>query len=396
MVVEMDSDLTATPAHDAARTSAWKSPPRVGPDRMVDAWREGTRTRAWELTALNEWIRDDAELTSRDQLGKIVVLHDAVARHLDAAVAATQATPWWHPPRTGTRMQAAMSNLDAAEASLLQAAPAFYLLGQMPSVLNDVQRHLTPQDARRKELENIAKTLKANESPQKQRVVPDPRHTLVEAERSKIVSALRGARSASLREQTRLRSIRNLIVVTALGMTAVAVTLGFIGWRDPAAIPLCFAPEASGQTTVVCPTEQLGPVANSTNASTSLDASDIDELINRTVRPYDIALVELIGVTAAAVAAAGAIRRVRGSSEPYWIPIALAVLKLPTGAVTAFLGLLLMRGGFVPGLSALDTSAQILAWAIVFGYAQQLFTRLVDQQAHSVLDSVRGGNRQAE
>jgi hypothetical protein len=36
-------------------------------------------------------------------------------------------------------------------------------------------------------------------------------------------------------------------------------------------------------------------------------------------------------------------------------------------ALVAFLGLLLMRGQFVPGLSALDTSAQILAWALVFG-----------------------------
>ena len=69
--------------------------------------------------------------------------------------------------------------------------------------------------------------------------------------------------------------------------------------------------------------------------------------------------------------------------------LALAALKLPTGAITAFLGLLLMRGQFVPGLSALDTSAQILAWALVFGYAQQLFTRLVDQQGQTVLNSVR-------
>ena len=54
-----------------------------------------------------------------------------------------------------------------------------------------------------------------------------------------------------------------------------------------------------------------------------------------------------------------------------------------------------MRGQFVPGLTALDTSAQILAWALVFGYAQQLFTRLVDQQAHTVLNSVRSGNKTA-
>ena len=46
-----------------------------------------------------------------------------------------------------------------------------------------------------------------------------------------------------------------------------------------------------------------------------------------------------------------------------------------------------MRGGFVPGLSALDTSAQNPAWALVFGYAQQVFTRFVDRQANTVLDS---------
>ena len=54
-----------------------------------------------------------------------------------------------------------------------------------------------------------------------------------------------------------------------------------------------------------------------------------------------------------------------------------------------------MRGQFVPGLSALDTPAQILAWALVFGYAQQLFTRMVDQQAHTVLDSVRGADKRS-
>jgi hypothetical protein len=91
------------------------------------------------------------------------------------------------------------------------------------------------------------------------------------------------------------------------------------------------------------------------------------------------------------VAAAAAIRGIRGSSEPHNLPVALALLKLPTGALTAVLGLLLMRGQFIPGLTALDSSAQILAWALVFGYGQQLFTRLVDQQAHTVLDRVRGG-----
>jgi hypothetical protein len=49
-----------------------------------------------------------------------------------------------------------------------------------------------------------------------------------------------------------------------------------------------------------------------------------------------------------------------------------------------------MRGGFVPGLTALDSSAQILAWAIVFGYSQQVFTRLIDNQGSDLLHDVSG------
>jgi chromate transport protein ChrA len=69
--------------------------------------------------------------------------------------------------------------------------------------------------------------------------------------------------------------------------------------------------------------------------------------------------------------------------------VAVALLKLPSGVLTAILGLLLMRGEFVPGLSALDSSAQIVAWAIIFGYSQQLFTRAVDNRAKTVLDNVK-------
>ncbi|MGH3763704.1 MAG: hypothetical protein ACRDTX_00885, partial [Pseudonocardiaceae bacterium] len=112
----------------------------------------------------------------------------------------------------------------------------------------------------------------------------------------------------------------------------------------------------------------------------------------RTTGRADLFIIELIGLIAAAVAAAAAIRGIRGSSETYGLPVALAVLKLPTGAITAFLGLLLISGDVLPGLT-LDTSPQILAWAVIFGYAQQLFTRLVDQQARAVLDTVGGGDK---
>jgi hypothetical protein len=161
---------------------------------------------------------------------------------------------------------------------------------------------------------------------------------------------------------------------------------------------MCFAPQEAGVYIVVCPTNQSEPFQISTQSTAATEASappvrDIDDVVAETARPQDLLVVELVGLIAAAVAAAAAIRTIRGSSERYGLPVALAALKLPTGAITAFLGLLLMRGQFVPGLTALDTPEQILAWALLFGYAQQLFTRLVDQQGQAVLNSVRGADK---
>ena len=111
-------------------------------------------------------------------------------------------------------------------------------------------------------------------------------------------------------------------------------------------------------------------------------------MIAGTAQPYDAVVVMLLGLAAAAVTGAAALRRIRGTSTPFAVPMALLALKLPTGALTAFLGLILLHGEFVPGLSALDSSGQILAWALLFGAAQQLVTGLVDKKAQSVLDSV--------
>ena len=104
----------------------------------------------------------------------------------------------------------------------------------------------------------------------------------------------------------------------------------------------------------------------------------------------------VIGASAAALSAAVAIRQVKGSSTPYSLPVALAALKIPTGALTALLGLLLLRGQFIPGFSALDFPAQVVAWAVVLGYAQQLLTRMIDQRAQLVLKSVGTPPKQQE
>ena len=95
-----------------------------------------------------------------------------------------------------------------------------------------------------------------------------------------------------------------------------------------------------------------------------------------------------MGVLGAALSATLAVQKLRGTAAPYAVPVALAFFKLPAGALTAIAGLLLIKGDFVPGFSHLDSQGQILAYAIVFGVAQHLVTRFVDQRADDVLSSV--------
>ena len=355
-------------------------------------WREGTLTRAMELEALSKALTLVDRPERSDDLLNTEVLLLAIEQHVQAARDAAQYPRRLWRPRKPSLIERAMSNLDAAEVQLLNMAPATYILGQMPSLLNQVQRHLSPTDARRKNFEHLAARLgvKDPDGPAGQHA---PEMTLEEkkqeivAQRGRIASAVRGASSAALREQLRVRSFRNVVVASIVAMTVLAIGIAVMGFVRPTAIPLCFQPESGGQTTLVCPTDQSTsePVAQGANPT----PQDIDEAEKSTAKRMDLFVVELLGLAAAAVAATAALHGIRGSSERYGLPVALAVLKLPTGAVTAFLGLLLMRGQFVPGLTALDTSAQILAWALVFGYGQQLFTRLVDQQAHTVLNGVR-------
>lgn len=375
--------ITAVPAEEPTRLPQVDAVRPVGGPVWV-AWRESALTRAYELETLVDYL---APNNPRDVGG---ALSTAIKSHLEAV---RDAADGKRPelgkrirlPRNGPLLERAMSNLDAAEAQLLNLAPAGYVAGQMPSLLRHVQRHLRSSDPGRQEFERLAKSL-ANPD----RGSPSE---VVERERDKIVATVRAASSEALRENVRLRSFRNIVVSTTVLLSLLAVALGIIGLRSPTLLPLCFAPQDANQITVVCPTNQSDPITpQRAGLPVSQHARDIDAVVADTVKPMDVIVIELVGLLAAAIAAAATISHVRGSSERYGIPVALAALKLPTGALTAVLGLLLMRGQFVPGLNALDNPGQIVAWGLVFGYGQQLFTRLIDQQGQTVLNSVRSAD----
>jgi hypothetical protein len=284
----------------------------------------------------------------------------------------------------GASVERVNSHLDAVEADLLRLAPDPYLRGALPDLVAHARAHLPAGDPRRERVEAV--DLAVTKRPQEQQ--------LTELERQQVLAAVRAANDEGRREIRRVRSFRNILAVTAFVLTLGVVGVTLLGVLKPDAIPLCFAPN---DTAVVCPTA-TAQIAAATPGQGSVETGDeaaaqaraVDDRMRATAGSWDIPVVEIAGLLAAALASAFALRSIEGTSTPYSLPVAAALLKLPAGALTAVLGLLLMRGGFVPGLSALDSSAQIIAWAVVFGYSQQLLTHFVDEQAKTVLDNVGG------
>lgn len=254
---------------------------------------------------------------------------------------------WW----SGALVDAANQNLHAARAQMIDVYDDAEIAAEIPAALGRMQQTLHRDDVRRR----MADAGMSSD--------------VIARQRAFLRRAIEDSYDALDRQHERLRSFRNIILLLALCIAVlVAVTIAVV-WTNPAFMPLCFpadglAPDGSGRLN--CPTGSNFGVPHGN----------------------DIVVVALLGLLGGALAAAVSIRNLRGTSTPYDVPVALSLLKVPLGAFTAILGLVAIQGDFVPGLSALDSQQQILAYALVLGYGQQVFTYSLDRKAQTLLDGL--------
>ncbi|MFJ7073465.1 hypothetical protein [Streptomyces sp. NPDC098781] len=251
---------------------------------------------------------------------------------------------------TGLYADAALANVHEAEVALLRLLPPGELGWRGPRIITQARLHLAADDQR---LVNLEAALKRNSN----LLTPDLRELAV--------STLHAAQQAEEAERARARSFCQIIAASVVIMTVIAVLFAVWGYVVPGvAEKFCFTPPKGR----VCP-------------------------IGHSAQGGDLLLVLFIGALAAALAGAVSLRSMHGTSGPYRIAVLLLVLRLPVGALSAALGILLISGEFLPGLSSLDSEAQIVAWAAAFGILQETVTRAVDKQGQLVLDNVRTPNR---
>jgi hypothetical protein len=253
----------------------------------------------------------------------------------------------------------AYQSLHAADVFLVDLLPDEQIQVLVPSVVARATAALTPGDPRRAAIEQL----------------PQQVAELRPGYRTAVQQAMRIGYDASDRTHVRVRNFRNMLFASAALLLVLLGALVLLVARSPEAMPLCFTP---GNTSVATTTAAA-------EAQTVCPSGD-----GKHPSGGDVVIVAGLGLLGGALAAAFSIRNVRGTSTPYDVPIALALLKPPLGALTAVSSILLLGGNFVPGLSELDSQRQILAYALVFGYAQQLISRLIDNQADLIMKNLPG------
>ncbi|CCK30565.1 hypothetical protein BN159_6186 [Streptomyces davaonensis JCM 4913] len=325
--------------------------------RKIGSWRQRASAHIAVVQAELDRIEGMEALSGHDKK-----LADKAHQLLHGARQATDSwPPFWAAASARDRT---LATIHEAELIVLKLTPAQEIGWAGSTVLAKGIQHLGQEDPRLKLLEEHLR---------------EHNNMLDDGGRHLAADVLHAANHTEEVEIARVRNFRNILLLTFLALSAFTVLLILSGYQNPAALAdkLCFrppapTPEDTNAKDYVCPVGQ-GP-------------ADGDNVL----------LVASLGAASAALAGATSIRHIRGSAVPYMVPMSLLILRIPIGALSAILGLVLIHGEFIPGLSALDSGAQIAAWAVAFGIGQESLTRLLDKKGNLLLENVRGSARAVE
>ena len=261
---------------------------------------------------------------------------------------------WWR----GTLVEAAYRNVHAARALMVELHTESEVDAEVPGAVARTQATINREDPRSiPELE-----LRLMELPER---------------RARLRRIVEDGYEAVDQQHAQLRSFRNIVLMSACMVTVLVLATAWVVAAHPTVMPFCFPRQV--------PVQIAGGVG-------SLDQGLTCPTRARTTTPSggDVLVVALLGLLGGAVAAAVSVRSSKGTTAAYDVPVALAMLKVPLGALTAMVGLVAIQGDFVPGLTVLDSQTQVLAYALLLGFGQHVFTRLLDRQSQDLLSGLRG------
>jgi hypothetical protein len=198
-----------------------------------------------------------------------------------------------------------------------------------------------------------------------------------------------------------VRSYRNLLVLVFFVLLLILVAFplgvrssefGFLTLSGASAqegassTPPTTSTTAASTTTAGTGTALASATTATSVAATPADQSGMDQ--QRRLFTRQIATIEVWGAFGGVVGALVALRRINGFRGPYGLQFAQIALKLPAGAFIALFALVLLQSAILPPLASV-AGGKLAAYAVLFGFAQESVTRMVDQQAGRLLGAAR-------
>jgi hypothetical protein len=144
----------------------------------------------------------------------------------------------------------------------------------------------------------------------------------------------------------KVRIFRNILSVTIPIVAGILIVAAVIAWANPGLISL--------------------------RGSTATPAAT------------DVAVVEFLGGLGGLLSAVATLTAARNFERFYGLPLAQSILKLPAGAASALVGILLVQHGLLGSIGPLSWDT-VLAYALVFGVAQVAVTKQIDSRAGDLL-----------
>lgn len=236
---------------------------------------------------------------------------------------------------------------------------------------------------------------------------PEEAHPVSQKDRYQVREISRAVNETALAAQVSVRRYRNVLIVATLALIVCAISFPLGANRFPddivtirvqktaAATPNPTAPSPSSPATAA----PDGTTDASSDAPAATPVVEPDEVVPgqsadeppvraKPVEWSDVASVEGWGVLGGIIGAVVSLKRIRTSRDPTSLHVAQLALKLPAGALTALFGVVLLQSSVLPSLVPV-TNGQLAAYAVLFGFAQEGLTRLVDQQSNRILDNAK-------
>jgi hypothetical protein len=312
-------------------------------ENVTVGWQVAADVTDWQLTVESRARRVRADLAALPSATATDVARKAAEVSLEVVDAALRSADnkWWRSGASwwsGWHIERAWRALHEAEIYLAAADPD--LTAKLPGLRARVRPYLEKRDPRWQALEG-----------------PEP-------DRAVVVDAMRAAFDASDDAHAAARALRNKLFVISLALLVLNTVLGVIGALKPGLVPSCMPPNLTVRDTL-CPTGSASPSA------------------------WDVWLVQLFGALGATISVVLLLIRRRPDLTPYVLVGYQALVKVLLGAALAVVGMLALGAGLVSGIVYVGSQAALLLWAVLFGYAQQVGTRLLDNYADRLMDEVR-------